>query len=51
MRNTLDMTNWPLPPIGTTKYPFIGNFNGNGSTIENLTTTNNFSEFGTSAIL
>lgn len=43
---TLDMTNWPLPPIGTTKYPFIGNFNGNGSTIENLITTNNFSEFG-----
>ena len=44
---TLDMSNWPLPPIGTTKYPFIGNFNGNGSTIENLTTTNKFSEFGT----
>lgn len=43
---TLDMTGWPLPPIGTTKYPFIGNFNGNGSTILNLTTTNKFSEFG-----
>lgn len=43
---TLDMTGWPLPPIGTAKYPFIGNFNGNGWTISNLTTTNNFSEFG-----
>ena len=44
---TLDMKNWPLPPIGTTKYPFIGNFNGNGSTIINLVTTNSFQEFGT----
>ena len=43
----LDMKGWPLPPIGTTKYPFIGNFNGKGTTIENLTTTNKFSEFGT----
>lgn len=43
---TLDMTGWPLPPIGTAKYPFIGNFNGNGWTISNLTTTNNFTEFG-----
>ena len=41
---TLDMTGWNLPPIGTTKYPFIGNFNGNGSTISNLTTTNSFSD-------
>lgn len=43
---TLNMTGWPLPPIGTAKYPFIGNFNGNGWTISNLTTTNNFTEFG-----
>lgn len=43
---TLDMTGWPLPPIGTAKYPFIGNFNGNGWTITGLTTTNNFTEFG-----
>ena len=43
---TLDMSGWPLPPIGTTKYPFIGNFNGNGWTIENLTTTNTWDEFG-----
>ena len=41
---TLDMSDWKLPPIGTTKYPFIGNFNGNGATITNLTTTNSFSE-------
>jgi len=44
---TLDMSGWPLPPIGTTKYPFIGNFNGNGWTITGLTTTNTWSEFGT----
>lgn len=43
---SLDMTGWPLPPIGTAKFPFIGNFNGNGWTISDLTTTNNFSEFG-----
>lgn len=43
---TLDMTGWPLPPIGTTKYPFIGNFDGNGWTITGLNTTNTWSEFG-----
>ena len=39
------MTGWVLPPIGTAKYPFISNFNGNGWTISNLTTTNTYSEF------
>lgn len=33
----LDMTGWVLPPIGTTQYPFVGNFDGNGHTISNLT--------------
>ena len=37
---TLDMSGWVLPPIGTSKYPFIGNFNGNNKTIENLTIDN-----------
>lgn len=36
----LDMTGWPLPPIGTSTYPFVGNFNGNGHTITNLTVQN-----------
>lgn len=36
----LDMTGWVLPPSGTAEYPFIGEFNGNGHTISNLTVTN-----------
>ena len=38
--NSLNMTGWVLPPIGTSKYPFIGNFNGNNKTIENLVVDN-----------
>lgn len=41
----LDMEGWPLPPIGTTYRPFIGVLNGNGHKIENLVTSNNFSDF------
>ena len=41
----IDMTGWCLPPIGTAKYPFIGNFNGQGWTIKNLISTNRFGEF------
>ncbi len=33
----LDMTGITLPPIGTTTYPFVGNFDGAGHTISNLT--------------
>ncbi|MCQ2087301.1 MAG: hypothetical protein MJZ37_04415 [Bacilli bacterium] len=41
----LDMTGYTLPPIGTQEYPFIGNFNGNGHTISNLTVYNtNFTD-------
>lgn len=36
-----------LPPIGTSKYPFIGNFDGGGHTISNVTVTNTFSEIKT----
>lgn len=36
----LDMDGWVLPPIGTKEYPFVGNFNGNGHTIVNLTIKN-----------
>ena len=36
----LDMSGWVLPPIGTTLYPFVGNFNGNGKTITGLKTIN-----------
>lgn len=36
----LDMTGWVLPPIGTSIYPFVGNFDGNGKRITNLTVQN-----------
>jgi len=40
----LDMSGEVLPPIGTETYPFLGNFDGRGYTIKNLTTSN---EYGT----
>ena len=40
----LNMTGWVLPPIGTDNNPFLGEFNGNGVIISNLTTSNNFKE-------
>ena len=45
INDNLNMTGWPLPPIGTSLYPFIGSLNGNGHTISNLTTTNRFEDF------
>ena len=36
----LDMTGWVLPPVGTQRYPFVGNFDGNGHVISNLTVQN-----------
>ena len=36
----IDMTGYTLPPIGTTQYPFVGNFDGNGHTVSNLTVQN-----------
>ena len=32
--------NSALPPIGTSKYPFIGNFDGRGYTVNNVTISN-----------
>ncbi len=37
LESDLDMTGITLPPIGTTTYPFVGNFDGAGKTISNLT--------------
>ena len=45
-KNELDMDGWCLPPIGTSLNPFIGSLDGNGKTISNLTTTNDFGSFG-----
>lgn len=42
--DVLDMTGIILPPIGTTQYPFVGHFDGNGKTIENLTVSNYISD-------
>ncbi len=42
----LDMTGYVLPPIGTERYPFLGEFNGNEKIIKNLTVSNAFSDYG-----
>lgn len=47
LEGELDMTGWVLPPIGTESHPFIGNFNGNGKVISNLTISNEFGDFNT----
>ena len=40
----LDMSGYVLPPIGTEEKPFVGNFNGKGKIIKNLTVTNDEDE-------
>ena len=47
LANDIDMKGWVLPPIGTEDHPFIGNFNGNGHTISNLTVSNSFADYNT----
>lgn len=32
----IDMTDYVLPPVGTEKYPFVGNFDGKGKTVTGL---------------
>ena len=39
-----DMSSYRLPPIGTTQYPFVGYFDGNGCVIDGLTVINQFIE-------
>ncbi|MCR4911173.1 MAG: hypothetical protein K5925_01440 [Bacilli bacterium] len=43
--DVLDMEGWVIPAIGTEEHPFIGNFNGNGKIIANLTVSNDFGDF------
>ena len=45
LRADIDMSGYTLPPIGTEKYPFIGNFNGEGFAVTNLTVSNGFKDF------
>lgn len=47
LSETLNMNGWVLPPIGTDANPFTGYFDGNGKTIENLTTSNNVNNMST----
>lgn len=42
----IDMSDYSaLPPIGTELNPFVGNFNGQGYTISNLTVSNSFDDY------
>ena len=40
LKNNIDMEGMTLPPIGTEKYPFLGNFDGQGFTVSNFTVSN-----------
>ena len=42
----INMTDIVVPPVGTVTYPFVGNFDGNNKTINNLTVSNTFNDFG-----
>ncbi len=42
----LDMSGYTLPPLGTENNPFVGNFDGNGSIITNLTISNKYGDYG-----
>lgn len=42
----IDMSSFgPIPPIGTELNPFVGNFNGMGYVISNVTISNEFSDY------
>src|SRR5574344_484260 len=39
LKQDIDMSGYTaIPPIGTSQYPFIGHFEGNGNSIKNVTT-------------
>ena len=40
LERDIDMTGFVLPPAGTSRFPFVGSFDGDGHTIKNLTITN-----------
>lgn len=42
----INMSDIVVPPVGTVTYPFVGNFDGNDKTINNLTVSNMFNDFG-----
>lgn len=48
LNNDIDASGYTLPPAGTKKYPFLGNFDGAGYTISNLAISNSVSELSKS---
>ena len=40
----MDAGNYILPPAGTSENPFVGNFDGNGCVVKNLTISNSWEE-------
>ena len=46
----IDASGFVLPPAGTKTYPFLGNFNGAGYTISNLSISNSTSKLSQSGI-
>ena len=44
LTSDIDASSSCLPPAGTTQYPFVGNFNGDGHVIKGLTITNDKSK-------
>lgn len=46
LANDIDMSEYVVPPVGTSEYAFVGNFNGGGKVINNLKVSNNFIDFG-----
>lgn len=55
LSNDVNMSGLVIPPIGTKNYPFIGNFDGNGNvltnvTVSNLLGTNDITRYPTAAV-
>ena len=46
LKKDIVASKYVLPPAGTTKYPFVGHFEGGGYTVSNLTISNVWSELG-----
>ncbi len=44
LSNDIDCKNLVIPPIGTTKYPFLGSFDGGNYTISNFKISDTYSE-------
>lgn len=45
LKNSINLQNVVIPPIGTSEYPFIGSFDGNGQILTNVTVSNVKTDF------